>query len=72
MELRPAGLLKEWSEGKFRPVYLLLGEDSAGKAEALSKLKALFKADPMMQADTSGRKLLDALLETDPKIGMLQ
>jgi len=37
-----------------------------------SFLKAVFKADPMMQADTSGRKLLDALLETDPKIGMLQ
>ena len=37
-----------------------------------SFLKAVFKADPMMQADASGRKLLDALLETDPKIGMLQ
>ena len=35
-------------------------------------LKAMFKADPMMQADTSGRKLLDALLETDPPISALQ
>lgn len=37
-----------------------------------SFLKATFKADPMMQADTSGRKLLDALLETDPAIAALQ
>jgi len=35
-------------------------------------LKAMFKADPIMQADTSGRKLLDALLETDPAVAALQ
>ena len=35
-------------------------------------LKAMFKADPMMQADTSGRKLLDALLVTDPAVVALQ
>jgi DNA-binding transcriptional LysR family regulator len=28
-------------------------------------LKSIFKADPVMQADTSGGKLLDALLETE-------
>lgn len=35
-------------------------------------LKAMFKADPIMQADTSGRKLLDALLEADPAVAALQ
>ena len=35
-------------------------------------LKAMFKADPIMQADTSGRKLLDALLETDSAVAALQ
>ena len=35
-------------------------------------LKAMFKADPIMQADTCGRMLLDALLETDPAISALQ
>jgi DNA-binding transcriptional LysR family regulator len=35
-------------------------------------LKAMFKADAMMQADTSGRKLLDALLVTDPAVVALQ
>ena len=35
-------------------------------------LKAMFKADPIMQADTSGRKLLDALLEADPPVAALQ
>ena len=35
-------------------------------------LKAMFKADPIMQADTSGRKLLDALLVTDPGAAALQ
>ena len=33
-----------------------------------SFLKSTFKADPMMQTDTSGRELLDALLENDPAI----
>ncbi len=35
-------------------------------------LKAMFKADAMMQADTSGRKLLDALLVPDPAVAALQ
>jgi hypothetical protein len=34
-------------------------------------LKATFKADPLMQDDTSGRKLLDALLVTDPTVPAL-
>jgi hypothetical protein len=33
-----------------------------------SFLKSTFKADPIMQANTSGRKLLDALLENDQAI----
>ncbi len=45
MELRPDDLLKEWRSGKFRPVYYLFGEESAAKADALLKLKELFKAD---------------------------
>lgn len=45
MELRPAELLKEWQAGKFRPVYYFFGEESAAKADAVLKLKALFKAD---------------------------
>jgi len=45
MELRPGDLLKEWRAGKFRPVYYLFGEESAAKADAVLKLKELFKAD---------------------------
>jgi DNA-binding transcriptional LysR family regulator len=37
-----------------------------------SFLKSMFGADPMMQADTSGRKLLDALLETGAPISVLR
>ena len=33
-----------------------------------SFLKSTFKADPIMQANTSGRQLLDALLEPDPAV----
>jgi len=36
-----------------------------------SFLKSTFKADPMMQAGTSGRKLLDALLEGEPAVTAL-
>ena len=35
-------------------------------------LKTMFKADPIMQADTSGQKLLDALLETDSSVAVFQ
>ena len=45
MDIRADDLLKEWRAGKFRPVYYLFGEESAEKADAVLKLKALFKAD---------------------------
>ncbi len=45
MELRANDLLREWQAGKFRPVYYLFGEESAAKADAVLKLKELFKAD---------------------------
>jgi hypothetical protein len=37
-----------------------------------SFLKPTFKAAPMMQADASGRKLLDALLEADQVVAATQ
>jgi DNA polymerase-3 subunit delta len=45
MELRGPDLLREWKAGKFRPVYLFVGEEASAKREALSALKGLFKAD---------------------------
>jgi DNA polymerase-3 subunit delta len=54
MDLRPDDLLKEWRAGKFRPVYYLFGEQSAEKADALLKLKTLFKADDFNLREFSG------------------
>jgi DNA polymerase-3 subunit delta len=54
MDLRPDDLLKEWRAGKFRPVYYLFGEESAEKADALLKLKSLFKADDFNLREFSG------------------
>ncbi len=45
MELKPNDLAAEWKAGKFRPVYYLLGEESASKSDAVRILKALFKPD---------------------------
>lgn len=45
MDLRPAELLKRWKAGQFAPAYYFVGEEAAAKAEALAKLKELFKAD---------------------------
>lgn len=45
MERRPAELLKDWKAGTFGPFYYLVGEEAAAKAEALAKLKELFKPD---------------------------
>ncbi|MBI4371639.1 MAG: DNA polymerase III subunit delta [Elusimicrobia bacterium] len=45
MELSAEALLGEWKAGRFRPVYYLLGEESAAKAQALLELKKLFGAD---------------------------
>jgi DNA polymerase-3 subunit delta len=54
MELRPNDLLREWQAGKFRPVYYLFGEESAAKADAILKLKELFKADDFNLFEFSG------------------
>ncbi|MBI4376373.1 MAG: DNA polymerase III subunit delta [Elusimicrobia bacterium] len=45
MELKPSELFAEWKAGRFRPVYLLIGEESWARQEALSAIKAAFKAD---------------------------
>ncbi len=54
MELRPDALAAEWKAGKFRPVYYLFGEESASKADAILKLKALFKPDDFNLREFSG------------------
>lgn len=54
MELRASELLKEWQAGKFRPVYYLFGEESAAKADAVLKLKELFKADDFNLREFAG------------------
>jgi len=54
MELRPDALAAEWKAGKFRPVYYLFGEESASKADAVLKLKALFKPDDFNLREFSG------------------
>jgi DNA polymerase-3 subunit delta len=54
MELKPHALDAEWKTGKFRPVYYLFGEESASKADAVLRLKALFKADDFNLREFSG------------------
>ena len=54
MELRPNDLAAEWKAGKFRPVYYLFGTESASKADAVLKLKALFKPDDFNLREFSG------------------
>ncbi|MFA6092261.1 MAG: DNA polymerase III subunit delta [Elusimicrobiota bacterium] len=53
-EISPEAAEKEWSAGKLRPVYLFVGEDSAGKARALSSLRAVVKVDDFNISDFSG------------------
>ena len=62
MELRPPELLKEWQAGKFRPVYYFFGEESAAKADAILKLKELFKADDFNLCEFSGEPNSEAPL----------
>lgn len=44
-ELTPVQAEKEWKSGKFRPVYLLIGDEASAKATFISKLKAALKPD---------------------------
>jgi DNA polymerase-3 subunit delta len=57
MELRPDALAAEWKAGKFRPVYYLFGEESASKADAVKKLKELFKPDDFNLCEFSGEQI---------------
>ncbi len=54
MELKPNDLAAEWKAGKFRPVYYLFGEESASKADAVLRLKALFKPDDFNLREFAG------------------
>ncbi|HAZ07522.1 MAG TPA: DNA polymerase III subunit delta [Elusimicrobia bacterium] len=54
MELRGADLLKEWRTGKFRTVYYLFGAESAAKADAVIKLKELFKPEDFNLREFTG------------------
>ena len=54
MELKPRDLAAEWTAGKFRPVYYLFGEESAAKADAVAKLKELFKPDDFNLREFAG------------------
>ncbi|MBI5210485.1 MAG: DNA polymerase III subunit delta [Elusimicrobia bacterium] len=57
MELKPQDLSKEWSSGKFRRAYYLLGQPDDVK-DALAELKKRFKADSFNLSEFSR--------ETDP------
>lgn len=54
MESRLSELVKRWKAGQFAPVYYLVGEEQAAKAEALAKLKELFKADDFNLREFAG------------------
>lgn len=59
-ELRGQEALKEWKAGKFRPVYLFVGEEASAKREALGQLKSLFAADDFNFREFSGDSEDDA------------
>lgn len=54
MELRADALIREFKSGKFRPVYLFVGEEASAKRDALAKLKELFKADDFNLVEFTG------------------
>jgi len=47
MNPSPAQIESEWKEGKFRTVYLLVGEDASAKEEAVDRLKAAAQPGPL-------------------------
>jgi len=60
MELAPRELAAQWEKGAFKPVYYLLGDETAAKADALLKLKSLFKADDFNLREFSGDAVSEA------------
>lgn len=53
-ELSPTAAEKEWKADKFRPVYLLVGEEASAKAAFLGKLKEAVKPDDFNLNEWSG------------------
>lgn len=66
MELTPAQAEKEWTSGKFRPSYHLLGEDPAAKSTWIGRLKALLNPNPFnygeYASDADPRDVVSAAL----------
>jgi DNA polymerase-3 subunit delta len=54
MEQRGTDLIKEWTAGRFRPVYYFMGEDACAQAEAALQLKAALKCDNFNYAEFTG------------------
>ena len=59
-ELRAADAYREWKAGKFRPVYLFVGEEANAKREALGQLKTLFAPDDFNFREFAGDSDSDA------------
>lgn len=53
-DLSPAVAEKEWKSDKFRPVYLLVGEEASAKTAFLAKLRAAVKPDDFNLNEWSG------------------
>ena len=54
MELTPQQAAKEWKAGKFRPVYLLTGEDTGAKSQFLTQLRESLAPDPFNVDEFAG------------------
>lgn len=53
-ELSTEAALREWAKGQFRPVYLMLGEDTAAKSAAMAALKAALRVDDFNLSEFTG------------------
>ncbi|MFA6030354.1 MAG: DNA polymerase III subunit delta [Elusimicrobiota bacterium] len=54
MDATPEAAEREWAEGRFRPVYLFVGEDAAGKGQAVEALRKALKVDDFNFSDYAG------------------